>query len=115
IRMKVCIDTAHIFASGVDIRKKEAVDIFVEKLEKYDLLGKIACIHLNDSKTMLGSYSDRHENLGEGHIGLEGLKLFVTHPAFANVPLILETHGINKEGPNKENIDRAKALSSKIL
>lgn len=90
-RVGVCLDTCHVFAAGYDLRTQEDV---LETLGKFDEvigLDRLKAIHLNDSKGAFGSHKDRHANLGEGEIGLEGLKAFVTDPRLAHVPMILET------------------------
>lgn len=110
-RLKICLDTAHLFEAGFDLRSSAAVSELVDKLDRFNLLDAIACIHLNDSKTKFDSHHDQHANLGEGEIGLEGLKNFATHPAFANLPIILEVPGEDKTGPDQKNIDTAKDLT----
>lgn len=109
-RLKVCLDTAHLFESGVDIRSEKSTKDFIVDLGQLNLLDKIICIHLNDSSTDLDSHRDMHANLGEGKIGLDGLKQFVNQKEFSSLPLILEVPGENREGPNKINIAIAKSL-----
>jgi deoxyribonuclease IV len=87
----VCVDTCHIFAAGYDIRTKEGVENVVQNIEKTFGIKRIKLIHVNDSKGELGDNLDRHEHLGQGHIGLEGLKLFLTHQKIRNIPMVLET------------------------
>lgn len=109
-RLKMCLDTAHLFESGVDIRQISAVEAFAKKLKDLDLLNRIVVIHLNDSATILDSHRDMHANLGEGEIGLDGLKNLVTHPDFQHLPLILEVPGENRAGSDNKNITLAKGL-----
>ncbi len=109
-RLKMCLDSAHLFESGVDIRITESVDKFSRKLENLNLTDKLICIHLNDSKTKLDSHSDMHANIGEGEIGIEGLRNLVNHPTFKSLPLILEVPGTDKHGPDLANVSRAKEL-----
>lgn len=109
-RLGICLDTAHLFASGFDLRDTNSIQELVTTLEQSNLLQKLFLIHLNDSATDLGSGRDNHADLGKGKIGLEGLKNFVNHPKLAHLPLILETPGPNKEGPDKENISIAQSL-----
>lgn len=103
-RVKVCLDSAHLFAAGHDLRQTQVVNQLVNQLEKNNLLSRLVCLHLNDSKTPLGSGRDQHENIGEGEIGKIGLKNFINHPKLKHLPLILEVPGQNKKGPNKQNI-----------
>lgn len=109
-RLKICLDTAHLFESGVDLRSPEKINLFVTRLEEHKLTSRIACIHLNDSATDLDSHRDMHADLGKGKIGIDGLSNIVNHPVFSGLPLILETPGQDKEGPNLENISIAKSL-----
>ena len=67
-------------------------------------------LHLNDSKTPLGSNRDRHENIGEGDLGMDGFRTIVNEPAFAGLPGILEVPGFDGQGPDKENLARLRAL-----
>ena len=106
-RLKICLDTAHLFESGTDIRSDKEIDKFIGELGELNILDKIVCIHLNDSSTDLASHRDVHANLGEGKIGLDGLKKIINQKEFSHLPLILEVPGENKTGPNKENIARA--------
>ncbi|OAB48826.1 deoxyribonuclease IV [Mycoplasmopsis gallinarum] len=87
-RIQMCLDTCHIWDAGYNIKEYE---IFKQELIKYDLLKHIKVIHLNDSKNVLASHKDRHENIDKGHIGLKTLAKFVHDPDFDNVPIILET------------------------
>lgn len=109
-RMRICLDTAHLFAGGVDLRKVEIVDKLIKDLGSFNLLKRLACIHLNDCASDLGSHRDVHANLGEGKIGLEGLKNFITREETKHPPLLLEVPGVNKQGPDLQNITTARGL-----
>ena len=109
-RLKICLDTAHLFESGVDLRLKSSVDTFVSELKQLNILDKIVCLHLNDSATDFDSHHDNHADLGKSKIGLEGLSFMVSHPDFSHLPLILETPGETKQGPDAVNITIAKSL-----
>ena len=87
----VCIDTCHLFASGYDLRTKQDVDIIVEKIKAIVGLKELKIIHLNDSKGGLGSNLDRHEHIGLGSIGVEGITAFLNHQAIQALPVIMET------------------------
>ncbi|MBI5213663.1 MAG: deoxyribonuclease IV [Nitrospirae bacterium] len=87
----VCIDTCHAFAAGYDLRNKQGLSDLVKEIEAYLGSESVKLIHLNDSKKGHGSHVDRHEHIGEGGIGRLGLKRFVNHHAFRNIPFILET------------------------
>lgn len=90
-RLAVCIDTCHMLASGYDIRDKQAFEDTMGLFDEVVGLRNIAVIHANDSQKGLGSKVDRHAHIGEGEIGLEGFRLLVNYPAFAGVPIIVET------------------------
>ena len=87
----VCIDTCHLFASGYDLRTKQDVNIIVEKIKAIVGLKELKIIHLNDSKGGLGSNLDRHEHIGLGSIGVEGITAFLNHQAIRAIPIIMET------------------------
>ncbi len=87
----LCIDTCHLFAAGYDLRKEEGIEILIKDIEKYGDFNLIKLIHLNDSKAEVGSGIDRHEHLGKGAIGKEGLKKFLKIKELSSLPLILET------------------------
>lgn len=106
-RIKICLDTAHLFESGVDLRSEESINLFISSLKKNNILSDVVCIHLNDSATDLDSHRDMHANLGDGKIGIDGLKMLINSKEFSHLPLILEVPGDNKQGPNKKNIDIA--------
>lgn len=96
-KVGVCLDTCHVFAAGHDIKSKggmtKTIDLLVEVAGKE----RIQLIHANDSKDVLGSLKDRHENLGEGEIGISPFAELLAHPAIVNAPLILETPGEEPE------------------
>lgn len=87
----VCFDTQHAFASGYDLRTKEVLSTTFQKFDKIVGLKRLIMSHCNDSKVELGAHKDRHEHLGEGHIGLDAFEALVTHPKLRHLDLILET------------------------
>lgn len=92
-RIGLCLDTCHAFSAGYDIRTKAGFDNMIEKIDKLVGLKKLYVIHVNDSKTMLGSRVDRHEHIGRGQIGLDLFGYIMKF--FPLTPKVLET---NKEG-----------------
>ena len=84
----VCLDTAHLFAAGYDVRDWDNV---WQKVTQNFGAERVKAIHLNDSLVDVGAHKDRHARLGEGMIGLEAFKNIVTHPSTKELPLILET------------------------
>jgi deoxyribonuclease-4 len=90
-RMTVCIDTAHIFAAGYDIKDASNYKKVIDEFDNIVGLEKLKCIHMNDSKKPLGSKVDRHEHIGKGFIGLEGFTNLMNDDRIRHIPKILET------------------------
>ncbi len=90
-RVGVCIDTCHAFAAGYELTTPQGLEKTLKELDREIGLEHLELIHLNDSKFPLGSRRDRHEHIGQGHIGLEGFRLIVNHPTLREKPFILET------------------------
>ncbi len=87
----ICLDTCHAFQAGYELSREEGVAEIAGEIERHMGLEKVRLIHLNDSKRTFNSRVDRHEHIGSGAIGTEGLGKFMNHAAFRDVPLILET------------------------
>jgi deoxyribonuclease-4 len=111
-RIKFCIDTCHIFVAGYDIRTKRNVLRFFEKINNTIKLENVCVVHLNDSKNDLGSKIDRHEIIGKGYIGMNGLSEFVKICYSLGIPIILETPTNNHT--NEINIIK-KIIQANIL
>lgn len=109
-RVKICLDTQHIFASGYDIRTKEGLEKVIGEFDREIGLERLVAIHANDSKTEFGSHKDRHENIGEGLIGKEAFRNILNHPAFKDLPFILEIPGFTNTAPDRDNIKILKGL-----
>jgi deoxyribonuclease-4 len=90
-RVGVCIDTCHIFAAGYDIRTKEAYEKTMKEFDEVVGFEYLCGMHINDSKSKLGSRVDRHHSLGAGEIGLDAFKFIMKDSRMDNIPLILET------------------------
>jgi deoxyribonuclease-4 len=90
-RIGVCIDTAHIFAAGYDIRTKEAYNETMEKFDETVGFKYLKGMHINDSKAKFASRVDRHHSLGKGEIGLDAFKFIMQDERIDNIPLVLET------------------------
>lgn len=86
--LKVCLDTCHINDAGYDISEFDHV---LKKFDEIIGINKLACLHINDSKNVIGAHKDRHENIGYGTIGFENLLHVIYHPLLENIPKILET------------------------
>lgn len=103
-RVGWCFDTCHAFAAGYSSSEAYA------KIMELGLLDSLRVIHVNDSRDPFGSGRDRHENLGDGLIPTADLKVFLNQPTLAHIPLILEVPGLEKTGPDAENVRRLKEL-----
>ena len=96
-KVGVCLDTCHVFAAGHDISKKGGMTETLDLLVNLVGIERIKLIHVNDSMDVCGALKDRHENIGEGKIGIKPFEELVKHPAVADAPLILETPGEEPE------------------
>lgn len=105
-RVGICLDTCHLNDAGYDISKFDAIVDLVDKLIGID---KVGCIHVNDSKNILESHKDRHENIGYGTIGFDNLLNVIYHDKFKDIPKILETPYIDGNAPYKEEIAMIKS------
>ncbi|HEV7926597.1 MAG TPA: deoxyribonuclease IV [Verrucomicrobiae bacterium] len=109
-RLAVCIDTAHLFASGHDIRAAKVWDKTIRRLDALIGRKQIAAFHLNDSKTDLDSRVDRHEHIGKGKIGLEGFRHIVNDSRFKKTPGCLETPKSDDLHEDIENLATLRSL-----
>jgi deoxyribonuclease-4 len=110
-RLGFCLDTAHAWGAGVDLSDPLAIDTLLEEFQGRIGLDRLAVIHLNDSKSALGSRMDRHEHVGAGQIGETGMAHILSHPLLAHVAYILETPGMD-EGYDAINIARAHDIAA---
>ena len=88
-KIGVCLDTCHVFDGGYDI--VHHLDDVLTTFDKVIGLDRLKVVHVNDSKNELASHKDRHEKIGQGHIGLEAFRAIVNHPALRDLPFYLET------------------------
>jgi deoxyribonuclease-4 len=110
-RYGFCLDTAHLWGAGYAIGTAAGVDATIEAFDAAVGLGRLHMVHLNDSRSELGAHSDRHEHIGAGRIGGEGLGRMATHPALGHVTYMLETPGMD-EGYDAVNLDRIRDLAA---
>ena len=104
-----CLDTCHLLAAGYDVASAAGLKKTVAEADGVLGLGHVRVIHANDSKAPLGSHVDRHENIGEGYIGLEGFRRVLTHPKLRSKAFILETP-VEQDGDDRRNLDTLKGL-----
>jgi deoxyribonuclease IV len=105
-RVGFCLDTAHLWSAGYCLAEPDETDALLERFDALIGLGRLRMIHLNDSKSQLGSRLDRHEHVGAGAIGERGMAHLLRHPRLANVAWYLETPGMD-EGYDAVNVRRA--------
>jgi deoxyribonuclease-4 len=110
--LRVCLDTAHVFAAGYDWRVPGGVERIVEEFDREIGLERLVVVHANDSKAPLGSNVDRHENIGMGQIGGEAFRAILHHPAFRELPFILEVPGFDGKGPDRQNLEILRRLAA---
>jgi deoxyribonuclease-4 len=90
-RLGVCLDSCHMFASGYDIGTADKLAAVIDECVSIVGLGRVQCLHVNDSQVALGSNRDRHAKLPEGELGSRGLSAFLSEPRFEGMPALLET------------------------
>ncbi len=111
-RLGVCLDSCHLFVSGVDVTDSAVMNALVEDVDARIGLDRLRALHANDAKAPLGSNRDRHDNIGDGLIG-EGLGVFLAHPKFQDLPVVLEVPGADGKGPNAEEIRKLRELHAR--
>src|SRR6266850_6422425 len=90
-RLRVCLDTAHLFAAGYEIDSESGVRKTFHEFDRVIGRNRLVAIHVNDSKTGRGSRVDRHEHIGKGQIGLDAFRFIMRSPRFSKIPKVLET------------------------
>lgn len=111
-RLGVCLDSCHLYASGVDVGDRTALDAALDELDERIGLDRLRALHANDSKEPLGSNRDRHDNIGEGLIG-DKLGVFLAHPRLQGLPAVLEVPGADGHGPNAAEIRKLRELHAR--
>ncbi len=111
-KIGICFDTCHAFASGIDVRDQKIFNKFCAAIEKKLYKGAVKLIHLNDSLFGLDGGKDRHQHIGLGNIGQNGMHNILTSKYTKNLPIILETP-INKDRDDKGNLAVARKLALK--
>ncbi len=102
-RIGICLDVAHAFEAGYDLSNKDGIERTLETFDQTLGLKRLHLLHLNDSKTPLGSKKDRHWHIGEGYIGKEGFRYLINHPLLKHLPAIMET-------PRKDTVEDLKNM-----
>jgi deoxyribonuclease IV len=108
----ICLDSCHLYASGYDVTDRDALERLIVEVDRSIGLPRLRALHVNDSKTPLGSNRDRHDNIGEGLIG-EKLGVFLGHPTLQGLPALLETPGPDGHGPDANEVRKLRELHAR--
>jgi deoxyribonuclease-4 len=111
-RLGICLDSCHLYVSGYDVTDPAVVDALVREIDGRVGIDRLRALHLNDSAAPLGSNRDRHANILEGELG-EGLGAFLAHPAFQQLSAYLEVPGVDRKGPNVDELRKVRELHAR--
>jgi deoxyribonuclease-4 len=114
-RLGACLDSCHLLASGYDIRTPEKLASVIDEFDRVVGCERLGSLHVNDSKTPLGSNVDRHINLGEGELGKKGCAAFLSEPRFEGLACVFEGPGAAGKAVDKADIDNAWKLRKQGL
>ena len=114
-RLGVCLDTQHAWAAGMAFDTVDAAGALVEEIDRTVGLHRLACLHVNDSKVARGAGLDRHENVGQGAIGLAAFRALLGHPALQDLPAVLEVPGTENHGPDARELAAVRQLHAEGL
>jgi deoxyribonuclease-4 len=112
-RLGLCLDTAHAFASGYDLRVEDGLEQALAEIDAALGLERLQLLHANDSKVGLGSAVDRHANIGRGLLGGDAFVRMLSHASLRDLPWVLEVPGYEDKGPDKPNLDELKRLAGR--
>jgi deoxyribonuclease-4 len=108
-RLGICLDTAHLWGAGYDVSSEAGVETLVTRIDRLIGHERVVMLHLNDSRTVMGSMLDRHEHIAAGQVGPDGMRELLTEPWLATLPALLETPGMDL-GYDRINLERARML-----
>jgi deoxyribonuclease-4 len=114
-RIGLCLDSCHMLASGFDITTADKLATVIDECVEKIGIDRVRCLHVNDSKTPLGSNSDRHAPPGDGHLGDRGCAAFLSEPRFEGLPALFEGPGVEGKAPALADVEKTKALRKKGL
>lgn len=109
-RIRVCLDTCHLHATGYNLSTQEKLDDFLNMFDEKIGIQKLEVFHMNDSRDEFHSFHDRHENIGEGKVGINVFKNILNHPRLKHLPFIIETPGFDNRGPDEKNLQILKSF-----
>ena len=113
-RLGICIDSCHLWVSGIDVTDPVALDACLDELDSAIGLDRLRALHVNAAAAPLGSNRDRHANILEGELG-EKLGVFLSDPRLQDLPAVLETAGPENRGPDADEIHKTKELRARWL
>jgi deoxyribonuclease IV len=113
-RLGICLDSCHLWVSGVDVTDRAALDACMNEVEERIGLDRLRALHVNDAAAPLGSNRDRHANILEGEID-DGMSVFLAHPKLQGLPTILEVPGPDGHGPDANEIQKLRDLHARGL
>ncbi|HEY3462119.1 MAG TPA: deoxyribonuclease IV [Gaiellaceae bacterium] len=113
-RLGICLDSCHLWVSGVDVTNPAALDVCLDELDSAIGLDRLRALHVNDAAAPLGSNRDRHANILEGELG-DRLGVFLSNPRLQGLPAVLETAGPENRGPDAGEIRKTKELRERWL
>jgi len=113
-RLGVCLDSCHLYVSGIDVTDPAALDACLDEVDSTIGLDRLRALHVNDAAAPLGSNRDRHANILEGELG-ERLGVFLSNPRLQGLPAVLETAGPENRGPDANEIRKTKELRERWL
>jgi deoxyribonuclease-4 len=111
-RLGVCLDSCHLWVSGVDVTDPAALDACLDELDAAVGLDRLRALHVNDAAAPLGSNRDRHANILEGELG-ERLGVFLSSPRLQGLPAVLEVAGPDNHGPDANEVRKAKEIHAR--
>ena len=114
-RVGLCLDSCHLYASGFDISDADKLATVIDECVEKIGIERVKCLHMNDSKTALGSNSDRHAPPGDGQLGDKGCAAFLSEPRFEGLPALFEGPGVEGKAPALVDVEKTKALRKKGL
>ena len=113
-RLGVCLDSCHLWVSGVDVTEPAALDACLDELDSTIGLDRLRALHVNDAAAPFASNRDRHANILEGELG-EKLGVFLSNPRLQGLPAVLETAGPDNRGPDANEVRKTKELRTRWL